>query len=78
MSPSERPGDLLSYQEVAKLAKVSAATLRGYRAAQRMPEPDELPAPDRPRWRRDTIETWLRTRPGRGHVARKVVVEPPE
>ncbi|MCM3882143.1 helix-turn-helix domain-containing protein [Frankia sp. R82] len=57
---------LLSYSEIATIAGVSAKTMRNYRAAGRFPPPDELPAPDRPRWRRSTVLDWLATRPGQG------------
>jgi hypothetical protein len=58
--------DLMSYDDIAIMTSLSPGTLRGYRAAGRMPEPDELPAHDRPRWRRSTITAWLAERPGRG------------
>ncbi len=57
--------ELLDYAEVAAITGHSAATLRGYRAAGRMPEPDVMLA-DRPRWRSATITAWLADRPGRG------------
>jgi predicted DNA-binding transcriptional regulator AlpA len=65
--------DLLDYAGVAALTGLSTATLRGYRAAGRMPAPDVMPAPDRPRWRESTITTWLadpEQRPGRGAPGR--------
>lgn len=66
MTEEGRGDELLSYAEVAALTGISAATLRSYRAAGRMPAPDELPVPDRPRWRRSTIVGWMANRPGRG------------
>lgn len=63
---SDNPTDLLAYADIAVITGLSAATLRGYRTAGRLPEPDDLTVPDRPRWHRSTITTWLAQRPGRG------------
>ena len=62
---------LLGYSDVAAMTGLSTATLRSYRAAGRFPEPDELPVPDRPRWRESTITAWLENRPGMGAPGRK-------
>lgn len=68
--------ELLDYTAVAALANVVPATLRRYRADGRMPEPDELPTPDRPRWRTSTINAWLAARPGRGAPGHKRQTNP--
>ena len=68
--------ELLDYAGVAAVTGLSAATLRGYRAAGRMPDPDASPAPDRPRWRRATITSWLAERPGRGAPGRTRKTQP--
>ncbi|WP_256789863.1 MarR family transcriptional regulator [Frankia sp. AvcI1] len=65
------PDDLLDYAAIAALLStpdrtVKPSSVRGYRTRGQMPEPDELPAPDRPRWRRSTITEWLANRPGKG------------
>lgn len=65
------PDELLDYAGIVEAAAARGVTLtrsslRAYRASNRMPPPDELPAPDRPRWRLSTITTWLDNRPGRG------------
>lgn len=65
--------DLLDYKGVSAVTGLSVGTLRGYRSAGRMPKPDVMLAPDRPRWRRATITTWLNDpeqRPGRGAPGR--------
>lgn len=70
---SAEAGPLLGYAEVAELTGLSAATLRGYAAAGRMPAPEPLPAgwpSDRPRWRQAVIDEWLAARPGRGAPGR--------
>lgn len=63
-----RPDDLLSYGEIAELTGLATSTLRAYRAADppRMPPPDDTRYTRVPRWRRDTIEAWLKNRPGKG------------
>ena len=58
---------LIGYREMSERAGIKPSTLRGYRAAGRLPEPDDLTVPDRPRWRLSTFEAWMRTRPGQGH-----------
>lgn len=62
--PEEDP--LLDYREIAEMTGLSESTLRAYRTQGRLPEPDELPAADRPRWLRSSIEQWMVTRPGQG------------
>ncbi len=57
---------LLSYGEIGKIAGVKAQTVRNYRSAGRMPPPDDLSVPDRPRWHRSTVLAWLASRPGQG------------
>lgn len=52
---------LLSYAEIAELAGIRPSTLRAYRRRGYLPLPDEMLA-DRPRWRRSTVERWLRAR----------------
>lgn len=65
--------ELLDYAGVATVTGLSAATLRGYRAAGRFPKPDVMLAADRPRWFESTITAWLadpQQRPGRGSPGR--------
>ncbi|MDT3438323.1 MarR family transcriptional regulator [Pseudofrankia sp. BMG5.37] len=57
---------LLAYPEAAAVAGVSVRTLRNYKAAGTLPEPDDDTFPDRPRWHRSTITAWLAARPGQG------------
>jgi predicted DNA-binding transcriptional regulator AlpA len=57
---------LLSYSQIADLTGLTASALRRYRAGGYFPEPDEFPVPDRPRWRKSTIQGWLASRPGMG------------
>ncbi|MDT3445018.1 MerR family DNA-binding transcriptional regulator [Pseudofrankia sp. BMG5.37] len=57
---------LLGYREMAELAGVEPSTLRRYRSQGRMPPPDDVSVPDRPRWRLSTFQAWMRDRPGRG------------
>jgi predicted DNA-binding transcriptional regulator AlpA len=58
--------DLLRYNDIAAMLGVDPATVRGYRRDGRLPEPDDQAVPDRPRWRRSTIEAWNSARPGIG------------
>lgn len=60
------PDDLLFMRDIAGMAGVKPGTISNYRREGRLPEPDDTSVPDRPRWRRDTVETWLAGRPGRG------------
>jgi predicted DNA-binding transcriptional regulator AlpA len=63
----------LDYKGVSALTGLKVATLRHYKAHGRMPAPDALPAPDRPRWFESTIKAWLadpQQRPGRGAPGR--------
>ncbi|MCK9895219.1 MarR family transcriptional regulator [Frankia sp. AgB32] len=67
----DSPDDLLSYADIATLMAsrghtIKASSLRAMRRMGQMPAPDELPVPDRPRWRRETIVAWLDSRPGKG------------
>jgi predicted DNA-binding transcriptional regulator AlpA len=57
---------LLDYAGIATLTGLTRATLRRYRSIGLLPPPDELPVPDRPRWRTSTITAWAKARPGRG------------
>jgi predicted DNA-binding transcriptional regulator AlpA len=68
--PSHTTDGPLSYEEVAAITGLTAATLRFYRSKGLLPEPDASPVPDRPRWRRSTIDNWLANRPGRGAPGR--------
>lgn len=61
---------LLDYAGVAALTGLTPSTLRRYRSIGLLPEPDELPVPDRPRWRAETIRRWQAERPGRGAPGR--------
>jgi predicted DNA-binding transcriptional regulator AlpA len=61
---------LLDYAGVAKRTGLAPSTLRRYRSIGLLPEPDELPVPDRPRWRESTIDEWMQNRPGRGAPGR--------
>jgi predicted DNA-binding transcriptional regulator AlpA len=61
---------LLSYGEVSALTGLSPSALRRYRTGGHFPEPDARPVPDRPRWRKSTIEAWLASRPGSGSPGR--------
>lgn len=66
-----RPSDLLSYAEVAEhLAAhgttLTVSTLRAYRAGGRFPEPDDATYARVPRWKRSTVDRWLKDRPGQG------------
>ena len=72
MNDLAEPADaeLLDYAGVATLTGLAASTLRQYRANGRMPEPDAMPAPDRPRWTAATIRAWVAARPGRGAPGR--------
>lgn len=63
---SKDPDALLDMAAIAAELGVGYATIRKYRSAGRLPEPDELPVPDRPRWRRATILAWQASRPGQG------------
>ena len=65
------PDELLDYAAVAAMTGLATSTLRRYRSIGRLPEPDALPAPDRPRWLPATIRQWAATRPGRGAPGRK-------
>jgi len=67
----------LTLTDIAHLAGVEVVTARTYHTratANRRagtPKPGDLPAPDQvfgqsPVWTRDTIDTWLKQRPGRG------------
>lgn len=57
---------LLSVSEAAALAGVAASTWRTYVARGQAPAPDVYVTPDRPRWRRATVEAWMAARPGQG------------
>lgn len=58
--------ELLDYRAIAALTGLTTSTLRHYRAKGLLPEADASPVPDRPRWRRSTVDAWLASRPGRG------------
>jgi hypothetical protein len=57
---------LIGYTEMAKRAGVTTSTLRKYRSQGRLPEPDDVSVPDRPRWRASTFARWMAERPGQG------------
>jgi len=59
--------ELLDYAGVAEETGLAPSTLRRYRMIGLLPDPDALPAPDRPRWKRSTIRYWKAHRPGRGN-----------
>ena len=53
--------------DTAARAGVTEGTWRGYVARGQAPRPGRLnPETGRPEWLRDTVETWLAARPGRG------------
>jgi predicted DNA-binding transcriptional regulator AlpA len=58
--------DLLDTAAVAELAGVQPATIRGYLSLGYMPVPD-VRLGQAPGWYRETIDRWLRSRPGQGH-----------
>lgn len=62
---------LLDYAGLAAKTGLALSTLRRYRSIGLLPEPDAMPAPDRPRWRESTIAQWMSQRPGRGAPGRK-------
>jgi predicted DNA-binding transcriptional regulator AlpA len=55
---------LLDVEAVSRLTGLSTKTIRVYHATGRMP-PSECPSPRRLRWRRETIDAWLRREPGK-------------
>jgi predicted DNA-binding transcriptional regulator AlpA len=61
------PEQLLSMRDIAAELGLEYGTIRKYRSEGRLPEPDEFPTEDRPRWRRETILRWQAARPGSGH-----------
>jgi predicted DNA-binding transcriptional regulator AlpA len=61
----EAGDDLLGYAEISQRTGIGVATLRKYKSDGHLPPPDAPGAPDRPRWRRSTVERWLRERPGK-------------
>ncbi|WP_055751328.1 AlpA family transcriptional regulator [Frankia sp. AvcI1] len=68
---ADNPDDLLGYADIVTLTEqrgtpIKRNSLRALRASNRMPPPDDLTFPDRPRWRRATIVDWLDNRPGKG------------
>ncbi|PZT71518.1 helix-turn-helix transcriptional regulator [Streptomyces sp. AC1-42T] len=63
---TEKPQELWDYKRIAEETGLSVGTLRRYKKTGHMPAPDELPAPDRPRWYPTTITEWMASRPGRG------------
>ncbi|TQE33051.1 MarR family transcriptional regulator [Streptomyces ipomoeae] len=66
MSNQDEPKELWDYKKISEETGLSIGTLRRYKKFGHMPPPDELPAPDRPRWYPTTIRTWAASRPGRG------------
>lgn len=63
-------GQLIGLAGVAELLGVSVNTVGAYRARGRLPKPDDLSVPDRPRWREATITAWHAGRPGQGNHTR--------
>jgi hypothetical protein len=59
------PDDRLIASHVAALAGTTRGSVRTYRLRRALLEPDGYLART-PWWRRDTVETWLRTPPCRG------------
>jgi hypothetical protein len=72
------PDELLTYADIARMLGVSPATAVSLRRKGYLPPADEYPVPDRPRWRRSTIEAWIPTRPGRGAPGRPRSTGSPE
>jgi hypothetical protein len=71
MSTTPAGGDeLLGHKQIAEMIGVQPDSVRGYRRHGLIPEPDDLSVPDRPRWRRSTIEAWIPTRRGMGAPGR--------
>jgi predicted DNA-binding transcriptional regulator AlpA len=60
------PDPLLSLLQMAERAGVEPGTMRKYRSQGRLPPPDDVSVPGRPRWRASTLDTWMKARPGRG------------
>ncbi len=57
---------LLDIRAMANLAGVKPNTMHRYKSEGRLPSPDDVDVPDRPRWRRSTFEVWMASRPGSG------------
>ena len=57
--------DLLTTDDVARLAGVKPSSIRRYRTRDSIPEPDRYVGRT-PVWRRETVEQWLRDRPKPG------------
>jgi prophage regulatory protein len=55
--------DLLRMKDVLALLRVSEPTLWHWRRAGRFPQPLRI-GPNSVRWRRETVEAWLREREG--------------
>lgn len=55
----------LDIRQVAVLAGVSPATLRSYRSRGYLPKPDVMLGQS-PGWSPETVDAWLRYRPGKG------------
>jgi len=66
METTTRP--VLSIDDVAAIIGVVPGTVRSYRHAGRLPDPDHTdPVSGRPGWYRETIDQWNANRPGPGY-----------
>jgi len=72
------PEELLGYAQISELTGMAVKNLRTYRSTGRLPAPDDPnPIPDRPRWKRATIEHWWVNRPRRGRPPKYMRPPPP-
>ncbi len=57
--------ELLTIAQIAQLGNLSPTSIKTYRNRGTLPPPDSRQG-NQPLWKRETVEEWLRTRPGRG------------
>lgn len=57
--------EYLCVEEVAAVMGVRVGTVRNYRCAGLLPDPDVVVGKS-PGWKRSTIERWMKKRPGQG------------